>query len=66
MRVKACVEQLAKTIKIPGFEYTTSWLVKEMAKRGFTRNEVEYAIKMLIEKSVLQTTATGIKLYFSS
>jgi Cft2 family RNA processing exonuclease len=62
MRLKACVVQLMKTVKIPGFEYTVSWLVKEMAKRGFTRNEAEYAIKMLINKSVLQKTSTGVKL----
>jgi Cft2 family RNA processing exonuclease len=61
-RMRACVEQLTRAIRIPGFEYTSPWLVKEMARRGFTRSETEEALKHLIERSVVEPTATGIRL----
>lgn len=61
-RMRACVEQLTKAIRIPGFEYTSPWLVKEMARRGFTRSETEAALKHLIDRSVVEPTPTGVSL----
>jgi len=62
MRMKACYEQLIRTVRIPGFEYTEPWLVKEMARRGFTRGETENAIKHLTERKVLESTSEGFRI----
>jgi hypothetical protein len=61
-RMKACVDQLIRVIRIPGFEYTLSWLVKEMARRGFTRSETEVALKQLLKKNIIEMTSIGVKL----
>ena len=61
-RMKACVEQLVRAIKIPGFEYTSPWLVKEMARRGFTRSETETALRHIIERKIVEQTLTGVRL----
>jgi len=62
VRTKACSEQLLKALRIPGFEYTSPWLVKEMARRGFTRGETEAALKYLLDRSVLEATPMGVRL----
>lgn len=62
MRMRACYEQLLRAVRIPGFEYTSPWLVKEMARRGFTRSETEAAIKYLLGRNVLSATPSGVKL----
>ncbi len=61
-RLNACYEQLLKTVRIPGFEYTSPWLVKAMAQKGFTRIETEEALKHLVDRSVLLETQSGVKL----
>ena len=62
MRMKACHEQLLRTVRIPGFEYTAPWLVKEMARRGFTRSETEAALSHLVDLKLLDTTSKGVRL----
>jgi Cft2 family RNA processing exonuclease len=61
-RMKACVEQLIRAIRIPGFEYSSPWLVKEMARRGFTRSETETALRHIIERKIVEQTLTGVRL----
>ena len=61
-RIRACSSQILRTIRIPGFVYTPSWLVKEMARRGFTRTETENSIGFLIEKGVLAEGDEGVRL----
>jgi DNA ligase-1 len=62
MRMKACHEQLLRTVRIPGFEYTAPWLVKEMARRGFTRSETEAALSHLVDLKLLDATSKGVRL----
>ncbi|UCH57553.1 MAG: hypothetical protein JSV18_01125 [Candidatus Bathyarchaeota archaeon] len=62
VRLKACAEMLAKAVRIPGFEYTEPWLVREMARKGFTRGETEAALRRLLELGVLENTPTGVRL----
>lgn len=62
LRMKVCYEQLLRTVRIPGFEYTSPWLVKEMARRGFTRSETEAALTHLVDRRVLELTASGVRL----
>ena len=62
MRMRACYEQILRTVRIPGFEYANPWLVKEMARRGFTRSETEAAIEHLLGRNVLSATPSGVKL----
>ena len=62
LRMKVCYEQLLRTVRIPGFEYTSPWLVKEMARRGFTRSETEAALDHLVGRRVLELTPSGVRL----
>jgi Cft2 family RNA processing exonuclease len=62
MRMKACYERLLRTVRIPGFEYTEPWLIKEMARRGFTRGETVDALKHLVDRKVLESTSGGVRL----
>ena len=62
VRMRACCDQLLRTVRIPGFVYTTPWLVREMARRGFTRGEAEAALRHLIERDLLAHAGSGIKL----
>ena len=62
LRIKACASQMLKTIRIPGFEYTSSWLLKEMARVGYNRSEAEYTIEYLVKRGVLTIAGNGIKL----
>jgi hypothetical protein len=61
-RLKACTGQLMKTLRIPGFEYSSGWLVREMSARGFTRGETESSIDHLVRHGVLMRTEKGVKM----
>jgi putative mRNA 3-end processing factor len=61
-RLKACRSQLLSLIRIPGFTYSTPWLMREMAARGFTRREIEEAIRKLTEEGILEQEGTEMKL----
>ena len=61
-RKKACRDQLIRIVRIPGFEYTEHWLIKEMARRRFTKGETEDALNYLIKMKILESTQTGVKL----
>jgi putative mRNA 3-end processing factor len=60
MRMRACYDQLLRTVRIPGFEYTNSWLVREMARKGFTRGETESAVQHLLDRKALESTSNGV------
>jgi len=62
MRMRACCDQLLRTVRIPGFVYTNPWLVREMARRGFTRSETETALQRLIDHGLLAPTESGVEL----
>jgi Cft2 family RNA processing exonuclease len=62
IRARACQEQLLGTIRIPGFEYASPWLVREMARRGFNRRETETALQRLLENGLLVPSKSGVKL----
>lgn len=62
MRRKACAENIVRAIRIPGFEYTEPWMVREMARKGFSKGETETALRHLIDVGVLETTSAGVKL----
>jgi len=59
-RIKACSSQIVRTIKIPGFIYQPSWLVREMSRQGFTPGETENSIEYLIERGVLRGAEGGV------
>jgi len=62
VRMRACCDQLLRTLRIPGFVYTNPWLVREMARRGFTRSETEAALRRLIDQGLLTPAGSGVKL----
>jgi hypothetical protein len=51
-----------RAVRIPGFVYTEPWMVREMARRGFSKGETEAALKLLIDVGVLKSTSTGVQL----
>jgi len=61
-RVKACIGQLIRTVRIPGFEYGSPWLVKEMSKQGFSSGETEEAIEVLVSRGILLRTGVKVRL----
>ena len=61
-RHKACAEHIMRAVRIPGFVYTGPWMVREMARRGFSKGETEAALINLFEVGVLEPTATGVRL----
>jgi hypothetical protein len=61
-RARACCEQLLSAVRIPGFVYMNSWLVKEMSRRGFARSETEEALKQLTERGVMESDGNEIRL----
>lgn len=52
-RVDVCCRKILEMVRIPGFEYTKRWLVREMARKGFSRAEVDQALKRLIDRGPL-------------
>jgi len=62
IRMKAGYNHILRIMRIPGFEYTSPWLIKEMAKKGFTRGETGAALQHLVERKILETTLSGVRL----
>jgi Cft2 family RNA processing exonuclease len=62
MRRKACAEHIVRAVRIPGFVYTEPWMVREMARRGFSKGETEAALRHLLDVGILEPTATGVRL----
>ena len=61
-RRKACAEHIVRAVRIPGFVYTEPWMVREMARRGFSKGETEAALKHLVDVGVFEPTSTGVRL----
>jgi Cft2 family RNA processing exonuclease len=61
-RRKACAEHIVRAVRIPGFVYTEPWMVREMARRGFSKGETEAALRHLVDVGVLEPTSTGVML----
>ena len=41
LRKKACADNILRTVRIPGFEYTEHWMIREMTRRGFSKEETK-------------------------
>ncbi len=61
-RIHACSKLIIRTVKIPGFIYQPTWLIKEMIRQGFSPIETENSIDFLIEKGILRGTGEGVSL----
>jgi putative mRNA 3-end processing factor len=61
-RIYACSRQIVRTVRIPGFIYRPTWLIKEMGHQGFTPIETESSIDYLIEKGILKGSDNGVAL----
>ena len=62
VRIKASYNNLLRIMRIPGFEYSSPWLIKEMSKKGFTQSETGAALQYLVERKILETTLSGVRL----
>ncbi len=61
-RVKACTNQMLRTIKIPGFEYSSPWLQREMVKQGYSSSETEDTLDFLVSRGILVRKDNSVKL----
>ena len=61
-RVGACFRKILEMVRIPGFEYTKRWLVREMAKKGFSRSEVDQALRRLMDQGLILQTQDSEKI----
>lgn len=52
-RVDACCRMILEMVRIPGFEYTKSWLMREMARKSFSRGEVDRALRRLKDQGII-------------
>jgi len=52
-RVDACCRKILEMVRIPGFEYTKRWLIREMARKSFSKAEVDQALKRLMDQGPL-------------
>lgn len=48
-RVNSCSRMLMGVACIPGFEYSRRWLTKELAKKGFSKSEVDQTLIVLLD-----------------
>ncbi|MFP3951950.1 MAG: MBL fold metallo-hydrolase RNA specificity domain-containing protein [Candidatus Bathyarchaeia archaeon] len=62
-RIRICSGHLMRTIRIPGFVYTRSWLVKEMGRRGFTKKETQRSLDYLLERGILKGDGDAVKMH---
>jgi putative mRNA 3-end processing factor len=61
-RIKACTNQMLRTIKIPGFEYSSNWLQREMVKQGYSSSETDDTLDFLVSRGVLVRKENNVKL----
>jgi hypothetical protein len=61
-RIKACTNQMLRTIKIPGFEYSSPWLQREMVKQGYNSSETEDTLDFLVSRGILVRKDNSVKL----
>jgi putative mRNA 3-end processing factor len=61
-RIKACTSQVLRTIRIPGFEYTRTWLIKEMTRVGYNMSETEITLDYLVSCKVLVANENSVML----
>jgi len=61
-RIKACTNQMLRTIKIPGFEYSSPWLQREMVKQGYSSSETEDTLDFLVSRGILVRKDNSVKL----
>ncbi len=62
LRKKACAENILRTVRIPGFVYTEHWMIREMARRGFSKEETKSALEYLLNNGILEQSSNGVKL----
>lgn len=52
-RMDACKRMILDIMRIPGFEYSRSWLIRESARKGFSRIEVENVMALLVQEGTV-------------
>jgi putative mRNA 3-end processing factor len=61
-RIRTCSKKIVMAIRIPGFLYQPTWLIKEMIRYGFNKEEVVISISYLVENGILRETSEGLSL----
>ena len=54
VRIRDCGREILKIAKVPGFSYSKKMIMREIMKFGFSRSEIDSALKMLIEQKFLE------------
>jgi len=54
VRIRDCGREILKIAKVPGFSYSKKMIMREVMKFGFSRLEINSALKMLVEQKFLQ------------
>jgi len=55
-RVKSCMKELLKALRMPGFGYSKKWIMEEMKSSGFSNREVEEALDRLTRRGLLSAS----------
>ncbi|MDH5770372.1 MAG: MBL fold metallo-hydrolase [Candidatus Bathyarchaeota archaeon] len=54
-RIKTCEKSVLMVMKMPGFNYPTSWLVEQIKPLGFSEAEIKEALRRLTGKGLLKS-----------
>jgi len=60
-KVKSCMKEILKTIRMPGFVYSKSWISGEMRALGFLENEINEAMNRLTRRGTLRASKNSLQ-----
>jgi len=55
-KVTACMKEILKTLRMPGFGYSKKWIMEELKSSGFSDHEIEEALDRLTRRGLLRTS----------
>ena len=53
-KLEACSREILRIIRIPGFNYRKKWVVKQARRKGFSIEEVEATLDILVKRGILR------------
>jgi len=59
-RIKSCMKEVLKSLKMPGFIYSRGWISEEMRSLGFLDHEVAEALDMLTRRGLVRASGNSV------
>ncbi len=58
-RVKSCMKEILKALRMPGFVYSKRWIAEEIRPLGFSDHEIHEALDSLTRRGLLELQNSG-------